>query len=72
MMQSHLLHALRLSQIGLDQSPTSETKLETFDNLIVKLCEHAQCDGWLIEHDLSSEFFDAAHITMTLYSSMSA
>lgn len=74
MFQSHLLQTLALAQISPDQSPRSEAKLEIFDNLVVKSCEHAQYEGWLFEDDLSyhPEFADATYSTMNLDSSMSA
>jgi len=73
MIQSHLLQTLALSQIGPDQSPRSEAKLEIFDNLVVKSCTHGQYDGWLMEDGLSyhPEFADATLSTMNLQSSMS-
>ena len=73
LIQSHLLKTLALSQIGPDQSPRSEAKLEIFDKLVVKSCTHGQYDGWLMEDGLSyhPEFADATYSTLTLDSSMS-
>lgn len=74
MHQSHLFQTLALAQISPDQSPRSEAKLEIFDNLVVKSCEHGQYNGWLFEDGLSyhPEFADATYSTMNLDSSMSA